>query len=144
LDMVLSRDKNKRNLCIILDTNFLFVPYLFKIDILDEFYNIINTSFEILILKDSIEELKRKLMNIKSEKQRKEIEMALEYAKNFKVIDVDFNKSLSVDDKIVEFALLNNCIVATNDKELRKKLKRLGIPIICVRGKKYLTIYGYY
>ena len=83
-------------------------------------------------------------MNIKSEKQRKEIEMALEYAKNFKVIDVDFNKSLSVDDKIVEFALLNNCIVATNDKELRKKLKRLGIPIICVRGKKYLTIYGYY
>ncbi|MGQ4833501.1 MAG: PIN domain-containing protein [Candidatus Asgardarchaeia archaeon] len=135
--------KIRKKICIVLDSNFLFVPLSLKIDLIDSLYTIVKRPFEIIILSDSIRELKTKLEKIKSPIKKKEILLAIEYAKNFKIVDYDVKENLSVDDKIIEFASKNNCIVATNDKEMRKKLKKLGIPMIGVRAKKYLSVYGY-
>jgi len=46
------------------------------------------------------------------------------------------------DDAILEYALKNNCILATNDKELKKKAIKKGLPIIYLRKKRILEIGG--
>ncbi len=135
--------RTKKKICVVFDSNFLFVPIMLRVDIIESIYSIINAPFEIIVLRDCISELETKLQKIKSLSKKKEIILALEYAKNFKIVDYDVKGNLSVDDKIIEFALKNKCIVATNDREMRKKLKKLGIPMIGVRAKKYLSLYGY-
>ena len=135
--------RTKKKICIVFDSNFLFVPIMLRVDIVESIYSIIDAPFEIIVLRDCISELEAKLQKVKSLSKKKEIMLALEYAKNFKIVDYDVKENLSVDDKIIEFALKKKCIVATNDREMRKKLKKLGIPMIGVRAKKYLSLYGY-
>ena len=48
-----------------------------------------------------------------------------------------------VDKAIVEYAKNFKCIVATNDRYLRKILRGLGIPTIFVRESRKLGIEGY-
>ena len=45
-----------------------------------------------------------------------------------------------VDDIILDFAVKGDYIVATQDKELKEKLKKQGIKTINLRQKKYLII----
>ncbi|MFX0135693.1 MAG: nucleotide-binding protein, partial [Candidatus Hodarchaeota archaeon] len=48
----------------------------------------------------------------------------------------------TIDDFILRIAKEKKCIVATNDKVLKKKLKSQGVPIIYLRQKSYLILEG--
>ncbi len=48
----------------------------------------------------------------------------------------------SVDDVILRVASENKLPVATNDSELRKKLRERGIPVIYLREKSKLEVEG--
>ena len=48
----------------------------------------------------------------------------------------------TVDDRLVSAAQSLNAIIATNDKELRKKAKQKNIPVIFVRGYSHFEFDG--
>ena len=144
--MVLSTDSvpNIKKL-VILDTNFLFVPALYGIDIESQIETILNTHYEIIVLSLTFEELEKKLKYTKKLKVKKMISFAVEFAKKFKTINVKSVGRMDVDDILLSFAEKNKskCIVATNDALLRKKLKEKGVPVIFVRARKKLALDGY-
>ena len=126
---------------VIFDTNFLFVPLQFKVDIFDELEGLIG-KFEPIILSTTIEELK-KIARRKSEKNRRNALAALELAKKCKILKVEREAGESYDDVILRIAKEGKYMVATNDSELRRRLRKAGITTIFLRQKAYLQIDGY-
>lgn len=122
---------------IILDTNFLMVPYQFKVDIFSELERICHFNYEIYILHQSLNELKGILLK-GSGKDKKAAKLALKLveAKKIKIIGSD-NKY--VDNLILE-KLHGDDIVATQDALLKKRLLKKGLSVIILRKKKYLLL----
>ncbi len=123
---------------IVFDTNFCMVPFEFKVDVIDELNRIMPEKFEILIPDLVISELKK--IAEKQGKRAIAARSALEFIKNFKVVKVEHRGS--VDKSIVYFAKENNCILATQDKEMKKLARKLRVPIVTMRQKKYLIYDG--
>jgi len=130
---------------IVLDTNFLFVPILYGIDIESQFEILLNTPYEIVVLSPTFDELQKKMKYTKKLKVKKMISFAVEFAKKFKTINLKNVERVDFDDILLSFAERNKnrCIVATNDALLRKKLKAKGVPVIFVRARKKLALDGY-
>ena len=125
------------NFKIILDTNFLFVPFKFNVDIISEFERLFSKNYKLFIFSSTIKELDN-LKNKKS-KDRKLIPLIQKFLVNYNVSVI---KSIgNYTDKIILENLDENYIIATNDIELRKKIieKNSSIKILILRQKKYLT-----
>ncbi|HIE14565.1 TPA: hypothetical protein EYP70_04775 [Candidatus Bathyarchaeota archaeon] len=73
---------------------------------------------------------------------RKEASFALDLARKCVTLNVQRKKWEKNDDVIVRIAKETGCPVATNDRDLRKKLRKEGIATIYVREKKYLNLEG--
>ena len=88
-----------------------------------------------IILSSVIEELKR-LSSGKS-KNAKKAKLALEIIgkKGMSIVMTDKRG----DNSILDYCRDNKCIVATNDKELIKKLKNREITVLRLRQGKYLV-----
>jgi hypothetical protein len=125
---------------IILDTNALFVPTQFKIDIFQELKTLLNRNFELILLKPIQQELER-LKNEGSPQTRKEASYALKLTEKCSTVDVKTDAA-TPDDTILRTASEWNCPVFTNDSELRKKLRNINVPVIYVRQKSRLEIDG--
>ena len=108
---------------IILDTNFLSLPFDMRIDIFEELIG-----YELVTLSECIEELK----NFRPE--------AVELVESRVSVVRETFKSHNVDDKLIEFASKHNAYIATSDKKLKAKARENGIPVVFVRQKKYLVI----
>ncbi len=108
---------------IILDTNFLMIPFDFKIDIFQEL-----EGYELITLEECIEELKRINPRV--------VELVRQHVS---VVRESF-KSHNVDDKIIELAAKHNAYIATSDKMLKKRAVASGIPVVFMRQNKYLVI----
>ncbi len=126
---------------VILDANFLLVPFQFKVDIFSEIEALIG-GFEPIVLSTTMEELKR-LSKAKSEKTRRSFLAALELAKKCRIVDVELRSGESYDDAILRVAGEGKYIVATNDSNLRKRLRDKGITTIFLRQKSHLEMDGY-
>ena len=109
---------------IILDTDFIITCLKNKIDILEQFKNL-NLSHKVYIIDQTINELKNKPLE----------KLALKFIKNLNIIKT--KKDNIVDNLILK---QKNIIVATQDKDLKEKLKKAKIPIITLRQKKYLIL----
>ncbi len=131
----------KRPLRIILDSNALFVPLQFKIDIFEEL-KLLNMKFELILLPPIRRELE-KLAEKGSPKTRKNASYALKIAEKCKVVELDKKyDSSSPDDTVFQVAHEWKCPVFTNDRELRKRLRNINVPVIYVRQKSRLEIDG--
>ena len=139
--MTIEHSQKKQVAKIILDSNALFVPLQFKIDILEELKTLLKTNFEPILLLQVRQELE-KLAEKGSPKMRKNASYALELAEKCKVVEVNKEFVFSPDDAIVKAALEWNCPVFTNDRELRKRLRNINVPVIYVRQKARLQIDG--
>ncbi|MDH5440097.1 MAG: hypothetical protein OEZ48_10980 [Candidatus Bathyarchaeota archaeon] len=126
---------------VILDSNFLFIPFQFKIDILEELKNLVG-KLEPVVLSSTIEELE-KLATEKTEKTRRQALSALRLTERCTVVNVEIGPTESYDDVIVRKAKEWNCSVATNDRELRRRLRVELISVIYLRQKKRLELEGY-
>jgi rRNA-processing protein FCF1 len=119
---------------IILDTNFLIDLGRFKISI-DEIGKILPENYEMEVTAPSIEELKKiAATNIEESKFAKYALMVIDLRK-IQILSADE----FADDSILSLAD-KDTLVATNDIELRRKLKIKGIRCIYVRAKKKLEI----
>lgn len=128
------------SLKIILDSNFLFVPLKFRIDIFKELETIVNRKVEVIVLSPIYEELK--ILSLKDGVNGKEARIALEYANKCRLVQYETRPNEIVDDFVVRIAEEWRCLVATNDRALRKKLRQRNIPVIYLRQKSHLAIYG--
>lgn len=126
---------------IIIDTNFLFVPAKFRLDIFEEMTKLLGQRVEAIILSPTFQEL-GKLAKSKSPKTRKNAMLGLEVAKKCKIAEVERKSGESNDDLIVRIATEWKCSVATNDGELRRKLRKAGIAVVFLRQKSRLAVEG--
>lgn len=121
---------------IIFDTNYLFVTFEFKIDVIYEIERLIGKNHTFYIYEGTLSEL----LNIerKKQKNKKFLTLIARMLKiyNFKVIKSD---QKYIDDQLLE-NLHDNVIIATNDKELRVKIWEHGQRVIFMRQKKYFEL----
>ncbi len=122
---------------ILLDTNFLLIPAIFKVDIFEEIKRIVNEPYKLYILDKTIDELK-KIVKEQKGKHKEAAKIALQFVKQKSLNTIKNSTKDSVDDIIVDIA--DDYVVATQDKELKKRLKEKNIRIITLRAKKYLVM----
>ncbi len=126
---------------VILDLNFLLIPLQFRIDIFEELNNLLGKA-EPVILSTTIEEI-RKILKRSSGGRYLQFSTALRLAEKCEVIKVKRRKGESYDDVILRVAKGTGMPVATNDSELRKRLRKAGLTTIYLRQKSRLEIDGY-
>jgi len=125
---------------VILDTNFLFVPFQLKIDIFKELDKLFGKA-ELIILSSTFFELET-LTKRRSTKMTKQALAALEIAGKCVVMDIEMLPDESFDDALLRVAEYENCAVATNDANLRKRLRENGVTVVYVRKRSHLVVEG--
>ena len=126
---------------VILDSNALFVPLEFKIDIFEELKRLVNRNVEFILLSPVKRELEM-LAAKDSPKIRREAIFALRLAEKCKYVAVEEDGRVVIDDVIVRVAKNWNSPVFTNDRQLKKRLRDISVPVIYVRQKSRLDIDG--
>ncbi|HMK94363.1 MAG TPA: hypothetical protein VK536_03075 [Candidatus Limnocylindrales bacterium] len=132
---------SKRVLKVILDSNALFVALELKIDVFAETKVLLNRNVDFVLLSSVKHELEL-LATKGSPKIRREALYALKAAEKCKYVEVDNPEKLSTDDVIVKIAQAWNSPVFTNDRQLRKRLRDISVPVIYVRQKSRLDVDG--
>ncbi|UCH02825.1 MAG: 30S processome protein Utp24 [Candidatus Bathyarchaeota archaeon] len=129
---------------VILDSNFLMLFGTFRGDLFRELDNIVGRRVEKIILKPIYDEL-QKISLIGNSKTRKQALAALKIIdmKESTRVDIKLKQLETVDELIIRVAEMWKCLVATNDGELRKKLIKIGAPVIYLRQRNRLEVKGY-
>ena len=125
---------------VIIDTNFLFIPTRFNVDILKELERVTGTTVEPTLLSPVYEEIKT--ISTKAGKLGRLAVTALKYAERLKRVEIESETNETVDDIIFRVAADWSCPVATNDRVLRKRLRDAGLIVIYLRQSSHLEIYG--
>ncbi len=126
---------------VILDTNFLFIPLKFKVDIFSELERLYGITPKCIITLGTIKELEYLKKDAKPS-FLKEVNFAERIAQKCEVAKTQMVPEEKVDDHILRYALETRYPVATNDLALKKKLRNNGLSIIYLRQKTYLEIEG--
>lgn len=123
---------------IILDTNFLMIPYKYRVDIFSEIERLIPEPHKVITLSSVVKELEGIHRRSEgSEGIAASVALQLIKKENIEVVE----SPGKVDESILNFALDNkDVIIGTNDKELRKKLKQNKISGIFMRDKGRLEL----
>ena len=138
--MSASLTKKPQALKVILDSNALFVPLKFKIDIFEEIGHLLNRNVEFVLLSPVKRELE--LLAAKdSPKVRREAVYALRLAEKCKYVAIEEHGD-ATDDVIARVAKNWNSPVFTNDRALKKRLRDISVPVIYVRQKSRLDMDG--
>jgi|SRR5438309_7580854 len=119
---------------IIFDTNFLIDLFRFKIDI-EEVKGLVGDGVKFFVTTSTVNELEKISVRSSPVSGFAKIVLGIIPSK-FEVIK---SRGISFDKEIFE-ELNDNTIVATNDSELRKRLKTLGIKTIYLRARKKLAM----
>jgi len=121
---------------IILDTNFLTIPYQFNIDIFEEIDRVVEGEYELITLDCVVDELEKLKKTRGKNAAAAKVGLILIKEKNVKVIKTNEKKVDNVIYKIAD----NKTIVATNDRDLIKKLKNKNVKILYLRSKKHIVM----
>ncbi|MBL7100759.1 MAG: DNA-binding protein [Nanoarchaeota archaeon] len=117
---------------IILDTNFLLAVGQFGVDIFSELERICDFPYEVCVLSQTMEEID-KIIETPGKKGKSAARLALGLVKGrVKLLKAEGS---FVDDILVRLAD-KDTIIATQDKELKKRIKTR---IITIKQKKYLA-----
>ena len=125
---------------VILDSNALFVPLEFKMDIFEELRRLLNRNVEYILLSPVKHELEV-LAAGDEPKTRRQANFALRLAEKCRLVTVEDHKE-QTDDAIVRIAKNWNAPVFTNDRVLKKRLRDISVPVIYLRQKSRLDIDG--
>jgi len=126
---------------VILDTNFLVLPLEERIDVLDQIRDLLGARPIPILLLESLEEALNKCVS-SSPSERRLFKSALNLLDNIAIESSGIIQG-KVDERILQFSIRRKAIVATNDKELRKRLRSLGVTVLYFReGKRRIEIEG--
>lgn len=124
---------------IILDTDFLIHCASSKVDYVEELKRILDCNYKVYIIDKTIDELDN-IIETKKGKAKTDTKLAKAILKANKIPEIKTKKNKIVDDLILDTVDKDNFVVATMDAELKRKLKKLGIPRVVIRQKKYLFL----
>jgi len=137
---------------IIIDSNFILLPYQFKIDYLNDIYLNLEGKTRFFIFKQVLDELeaKERRESIVS-KFRRQFKAGMSYLKkNEKIYPIYFVDEVKAKNETTDDFLIRRCkdfkneykrvYLASNDYELRKRAKKANINQIFLRQKKYVAI----
>lgn len=128
---------------VIVDTNFLMLPAQFGIDIFTQAKEAVDRRIEFIVLASVVEEVERKALEATGSKEKRLLRVTIELMRRCEIVEVDDNLAeMPVDDQVLEYAKSINGVIATNDKELRAKARKLEIPLLILRGRKRVVIEG--
>lgn len=121
---------------VILDTNFLLLPFQFKINILEELAYLVEENHEYLISSRTLSELRRlgKSVGKDGMAARLAIKMIEANKQSIRVVESE----VPVDDWLVERARKTNAVICTNDAALRKRLRPLKGKVITLKSRSRL------
>ncbi len=131
---------------VIFDTNFLLIPATRGVDIFSELERIMDVPYEICILRGTLDEL-GKIADEQKGKHKNAAQMALNLIRAKKPVVLedkqkDLKRTLNSNDLIVDDIILeiadNETVVATQDKELKKRLSEKGINFIYLKNRKLI------
>ena len=127
---------------VILDTNFLFIPGDAGVDIFTEIQRIMLESYELCVMESTINELENIISNTGKQKQGLNAKLGLILIKQKNLKTLASSSNHYADQSILDYAAKNpeKTIVATQDKDLKQKLKKIPVRIITLRQKKYLEM----
>lgn len=115
---------------ILLDTNFLTAPFQFSFDLFEELDRL-YPHCDIYTLDDAVQEAK----SIEGGKYGDLVEQLIE-KKDIQILETEGEGE--VDDLIVDVA--DDFVVATNDKELKKRVLNQSRPVIIIRTGDHLEV----
>jgi len=121
---------------IVFDTNFLFVTFEFRIDVIQQLEKLVGKQYNLYIYEGTIDELKG--IEQKKDKNKKFLPLIMKMIKlyNFKIVKSNIKH---IDDQIIN-DLNKQVLIATNDKELRHRIWDEGGRVVYMRQKAYLEI----
>ncbi len=129
---------NLRTIKVVVDTNFLMDAVDFKGDIFQAMEEVIGRRIEKILLRPVQEEIQY-LAASGSNKVKRQAQRVLELLQDKQVqvqtINIQLKSVTDVDQILTAYAKINQCYVATNDKELRKNLRKAGIPMFFIRQR---------
>jgi rRNA-processing protein FCF1 len=122
---------------ILLDTNFLLVPYQFKLDIFKEMRGVLEGQYSYVVPSGVIRELKKLGEGKGKEGAAARFGLKLLGMMEHEEIESSGN---NVDNWILEYAQKEGLVVATNDRALREKLKRKRVKVVSLISRARIGI----
>jgi rRNA-processing protein FCF1 len=121
---------------VVLDTNFLLVPYQFGIDVFVEIERVLQVPHEFIIPSGVIGEVERLGKGKGKEGAAARFAAKLLGKNKCTVVPSEGN----VDNWIFEYALKEEAVVATNDRLLRNRLKKRRVKVISLRSRSGIGV----
>lgn len=125
---------NRIEKIVILDSNAIMMLFEFNINLDEELKRLIG-NYKIIIPKPIYNELKF-LSEKGKENKRLKAKPALDFIKNFDLVDIKGKP----DDSLILLAKKYDGIIVTNDKNLRKNIKKNSLKTIYLRNKSKLVL----
>jgi len=141
-----------QEILVVIDANFILLPFQFKINYLEEIERIIQRKIKFVVYKQIIDELKAKARREnKANKFILLLNSSLSYLEKYNAdYDILFDPSIKIQNETTDEFLLRKCIelknqgyiiyLATCDKELKKKARNQKLNLIFIRQKKKISI----
>ncbi len=123
---------------IILDTDFLIHCASSKVDYAEELKRILDFNYKVYIIDKTIDELDN-IIETKKGKAKANAKLAKAILKANKIPLIKTKKDKIVDELILR-KVTKDCIVATMDADLKRKLKDKGVSIVVIRQKNHLEL----
>lgn len=139
------------NNIVVIDSNFVLLPFQFKIDYLKDISSNLENNTRFIIFQQVLDELEaKKIREHKATKFQRNLKSGLDYLEKYKdSFDIAFledvkDKNETTDDFLLRSSTnmkseSSRVFLATNDALLRKKAREALIGTIFLRQKKYLS-----
>lgn len=127
---------------VLLDANFLLASPQFGLDIFGELERVLAARVEPVLLRQVKEELER-IARSPTSKLGRQGRLALEQSRRCSILDPPVSGGVEVDELLIKTAKVLGCSVATNDGVLRRKLVKVGVPVIYMREMSHLVVEGF-
>ncbi len=136
---------------IVIDANFILLPFQFKIDYLTEIAANLEGKTIFVIYKQILNELEaKKLREPNATKFHMDLKSGLLYLeKNNDKFNILYEQTIKLKEDTTDSFLLKICqglkeksrkvYLASNDADLRREARKIGISTIFLRQKKYLS-----
>ena len=121
---------------VVFDTNFLLIPFQFKIDVFVELDYVLGEPYHAVVSTKVLSELRG--LARKAGRHGAAARFALKLVEARKAAIEKVDSSMPVDDWVFEFAKAKRAVACTNDRELRKRLKAEGLKVVGLRTKSKL------
>lgn len=128
---------------VVLDANFLTIPADFGIDIFAETERVLERQVEFIVLDVILKEIEIRLSKPRGKTEEKKFRIAMDLVGRCRTVTLESDdQDVPVDTILIEYTASIGGILATNDRNLKKKARSRGIPVLMMRGKKTLGLEG--